>query len=250
MTTPFYRQSAVWWISISIKFAESSSRMEESTCRNDHVQFSVAKSEDYESVLSFVVEHYYKDEPMSNSYIYDSSPADDDVEFSVSFLFQGMAIKAVDRDCDNRLIGVSIANPIYPGYVEDLLKSAEQAKTQKWRDSLKLLAHLQQSTDVLQRYNVSKCYDIEIVAVHPEYRGQSIGSRLFEEQFKRAKQLGYPIASADCSSYYSARIAEKVGMKCVGRLAFANYRDDRGVQLFQPRAPHEEIQTFVKLLNV
>lgn len=223
--------------------------MDKATCSGSQLEFSVAQPEDYDSVVDFVVEHYYKDEPMSNSYIYDSSPAHDDVEFSVSFLFQGMAVKAVDMDCGNRLVGVSIANPVYPGYVQDLLDAAEQAKTQKWRDSLKLLARLQQSVNVLQRCNVSKCYDIEIVAVHPEYRGRSIGSRLFEEQFKRGRQLGYPVASADCSSYYSARIAERVGMECVGRLAFSHYKDDHGVQLFQPKAPHVEIQTFVKVLQ-
>ncbi|XP_062550201.1 arylalkylamine N-acetyltransferase 1-like [Armigeres subalbatus] len=223
--------------------------MDRIACYSSNLKFSVAEPTDYDSVLAFVIEHYYKDEPMNSSYIYDSSPAVDDVEFSVSFLLQGMAVKAVDPSCENQLVGVSIANPINQEYVNDLLEAAKQAKTEKWRDSLKLLAHLQQTVNVLQRFNVPKCYDIEIVAVHPDYRGQSIGSRLFEEQFARAKQLGYAVASADCSSYYSARIAEKVGMECVARLPYSDYRDERGVQLFQPKAPHVEIQTFVKLLH-
>lgn len=209
----------------------------------------MAEPEDYDDALDFVIKYYYEDEPMNNSYIGGSSPADDDVEFSVSFLLQGMAVKAVDRDSENRLVGISIANPVYSGYVEDLLKAAEQAKTQKWRDSLKLLAHLQQSVNVLQRFSVDKCYDVEIVAVHPDYRGRSIGAKLFQGQFNRAKQLGYSLVSADCSSFYSAQIAERVGMERIGRLAYSDYRDTNGVQLFQPKEPHLEIQTFVKLLH-
>ncbi|XP_058834864.1 arylalkylamine N-acetyltransferase-like 2 [Topomyia yanbarensis] len=216
--------------------------------QSDFIEFHVANPDDYNSVLEFVLKFYYHDEPMNNSYIYDSSPAEDDVEFSVSFLLQGMAVKAVDRHQANRLVGVSIANPTYPGYVEDLLQAADQARTQKWRDSLKLLAHLQQSVNILKRFNVPKCYDIEIVAVHPDYRGHAIGTKLFEEQFKRAKSLGYPLASADCSSFFSARIAERVGMKCIGRLAYSDYRDGNGVQLFRPSEPHREIQTFVIVL--
>ncbi|XP_053686526.1 arylalkylamine N-acetyltransferase-like 2 [Sabethes cyaneus] len=216
--------------------------------RSDLIEFDVAHPDDYNSVLEFVLNHYYRDEPMNSSYIYDRNPAEDDVEFSVSFMFQGMAIKAVDRSKGNHLIGISIANPIYPGYVDDLLEAAERAKTRKWKDSLKLLAHLQQSVNILDRFKVAKCYDIEILAVDPEYRGHSIGATLFERQFERGRHLGFPLASADCSSYYSARIAERVGMTCVGKLAYADYRDEHGVQLFQPCAPHLEIQTFAKKL--
>ncbi|XP_055527222.1 arylalkylamine N-acetyltransferase-like 2 [Wyeomyia smithii] len=223
------------------------SRMAEFS-RSILIEYDVTHSDDYNSVLEFVLNHYYRDEPMNNSYIYGSNPAEDDVEFSVSFMFKGMAIKAVDRSRGNHLIGISIANPIYPGYVDDLLQAAKLAKTRKWSDSLKLLARLQQSVNVLERFNVPKCYDIEIVAVDPEYRGHSIGAKLFERQFERGRDLGYPLASADCSSYYSARIAERVGMTCVGRLAYVDYRDEHGVQLFQPSAPHLEIQTFAKRL--
>ncbi|XP_058464564.1 arylalkylamine N-acetyltransferase-like 2 [Malaya genurostris] len=216
--------------------------------RSDCIEFRVANPDDYDSVLEFVLKFYYHDEPMNNSYIYDSNPAEDDVEFSVSFVLQGMAVVAEDCHQGKTLVGVSIANPTYPGYVQDLLNAAEQARTRKWRDSLKLLAHLQRSVNILERFNAQKCYDIEIVAVDPDYRGQSIGAKLFEEQFKRAKSLGYPLASADCSSFYSARIAERVGMKCIGKLAYSDYRDEDGVQLFQPSAPHREIQTFVIVL--
>ncbi|XP_055620551.1 arylalkylamine N-acetyltransferase-like 2 [Toxorhynchites rutilus septentrionalis] len=214
---------------------------------NNCIEFGVAKPEDYIPVLQFVRKFYYEHEPMSTSYIHDGSPDEDDIEFSMSFLLQGMAVIANDR-LEDRLVGVSIANSIYPGYTEELLLAAEKSRTRKWRDSLKLLAHLQQANNILKQFNVCSCYDIEILAVHPDYRGRRIGARLFEEQFERARILGYSLASADCTSFYSAQTAFQVGMECIGRLAYSNYKNEQGVQLFKPEPPHLEIQSFVKKL--
>ncbi|PSN52949.1 Dopamine N-acetyltransferase [Blattella germanica] len=64
-----------------------------------------------------------------------------------------------------------------------------------------------------------------------------------------AKAKGYPFIAVMCTSHYSARIARSIGMECVHKLAFTEYKNEKGEQVFVPPPPHKEATLFVQKLG-
>lgn len=53
----------------------------------------------------------------------------------------------------------------------------------------------------------------------------------------RAK--GFPVMTANCTGFYSARQKEALGMKCIISQDYADYKDDQGQVIFNPPPPHK-----------
>ena len=211
------------------------------------IRYEVASLSDYEGVLQFLRKHYYAHEPITVGYIHKKEPTKDDEDFSMSFLADGTVIKSIDENTGN-IIGVSISGPIKPGDPEQMVEEAKTTETKKWADILKLLAYLEKTANVCERYNVEKCLHIHIIAVDTTYRGQAIGFNLTKEQLKLAQKLGYKLVSVDCTNVYTAKICEKLGMELVNAVVLSDYRDEHGIQLFRPPEPHHTTKTFISKL--
>lgn len=212
---------------------------------NKNIQYRIATVDDKANILEFLREHYYPEEPITIG----NEPkiqSTENEEFSLSTIQYGSTIVAT---LDNgQLIGVLLSSAIQPGDAEDMIKEAAQCQSKKWSDILLLLAHLEIRANVCIRYNVSRALHIHVMGVDKRFRGHSIGVNLMKKCMEIGKELGYPIASVDCTSVYSIKIAEKLSMDCIGVLAFEDYTNDTGAQIFRPPAPHTHIKTFAKLL--
>ncbi|XP_055531618.1 arylalkylamine N-acetyltransferase 1-like [Wyeomyia smithii] len=198
----------------------------------DSISFISARPEESEAIRKFVLDYFYAYEPTNLAYIYGKEPAAEDVEFSIKFLNHGLGVAAVNRQ--GTIVGISLG---YIGAVDDaaaMRDAANRSKDEKFCDIMRFLSVVQDGADIKGKFGVTKIYEIQMLAVHPDYRGRAIGSALTKKQIEIAKERGFEAVYADCSSVYSAKIMERLGFECVHEIAFADYRNHRSVQIFKP----------------
>lgn len=210
-----------------------------------NIAYRVATDNDKAQILEFLREHYYPEEPITIGNKPTQQSAEDE-EFSLSTIQYGTTVVAsLDH---GQIVGVLLSSPIEPGDAEQMIDEAILCKSKKWSEILMLLAHLEKRANVCERYNVNRALHIHVMGVDKCFRGNSIGINLMKKCMELGKEYGYPITSVDCTSVYSIKIAEKLNMDCIGELAYGDYTDQIGKQIFSPPAPHTHIKTFVKLL--
>lgn len=210
-----------------------------------NVTIRVAESSDYDAVLTFIREHYYKEEPITISHP-EIGHTSDDENFTMSHIAYGTCLIACSAE-NKEIIGVLIAGPIEHGDADLMLESSKNS-SKKWGDIQKLLAYIEKKSDVLGKYNLDKALHCHVLTVHQKYRGNRIGQKLFDYCFQNGKNLNYKLMSTDCTSIYSIKIAEKLDMTCIFTTTFDEYNKYLGENLFQPKEPNGVIKTFVKHL--
>lgn len=141
-------------------------------------------------------------------------------------------------------MGVLLAGPKGPDEAQHLFKAAYRVGPSKWGYILHFIACIERDADICKRFNVKTVLHIHVLSVDSVLRGRKIGFRLLEELRKLAKCLSYDMLSADCTSFYSARLLERFGFVCINKKYYRDYRDANGRQIFRPQPPHECVKTF------
>lgn len=208
--------------------------------------FRVAEQEDFNEILEFIREHYYKEEPLTLAHP-EPGHTKDDEEFTMSHIIYKTVLLAID-DENGKMVGVLIAGPIEHGDAEKMLENAEFCETKKWSDISKFLAYIEKKADVLGKFNLERAVHCHAVGVHYNYRGNKIGKKLFEKFFDHAKALNYQLFSVDITSIYSMRICEQLEMDLVSSVSYDEYNKKIGEELFKIIEPNTEIRTYIKKL--
>lgn len=145
-------------------------------------------------------------------------------------------------------VGVLVA---YRGSAVDREKKKTDLSVlgQKAREIFDFYSYIINKLDVFNRVNVSHCLHVSMLSVHSDHRSEGIGRKLFYAIDEIAKAEKYPAMDADCSSAYSARIAEELGMKCLSIVTYDEYNQHIGEKLFTPFGPHTDIKSYVKLFD-
>lgn len=212
------------------------------------ISIRVIKEEDHDMAMELFREAYYREEPLTLSHPTSGHTKDDEV-FTITANFKhGTCLVAVDEE-NGKFAGVLSAGPIEHGSADELIEAAKTTETEKWRDISLFLAYIEKKADMFSRFNISNAVHIQAVGVHRDYRGQRIGERLFKFCFENARKLNYPMVSADCTSIYSMKMAERCGMVHVSSVTYDEYNEIIGRKLFHPVEPNLTIKTFVKHLS-
>lgn len=208
----------------------------------ESITIRVALPSEYDAVLSFLRDYYYKEEPIT---IFHPQPGHtkDDEEFTMSNIKHGTVLISTDGD---RITGAIVAGPIEHGDADAMIEAAKTTETEKWRDISLLLAYIEKKADVLHRFQLPTALHVHALGVHHDYRGQKIGEKLFNSCFDNAKRLNYSMVTTDCTSIFSIKIAERLGMECVSSVTYDEYNASIGEDLFKPQEPNLEVKTFIK----
>ncbi|CAD7006353.1 uncharacterized protein LOC101455747 [Ceratitis capitata] len=212
--------------------------------KSDSIQIRIINSSDHDRVLYFLRTHYYQEEPLTIG----CEPKEQDPEdekFNMSQIVHGTCLMAVREE---QIIGVLISGPKTSNEAEHLFEDAAHFGSTKWGAALQILGCSERDSNVYKTYNVSKAIHIHILAVDAKLRGRAIGASLIEELKIIGRQLGYPLLTLDCTSYYSAKLCERLNMDCVNVIKYSNYLDKEGHPVFKPPPPHEYLKTFAMKL--
>lgn len=214
------------------------------------IAFRLATPSEHETVLQFLRQHFFTEEPINNAYpIKDESMEE---KFILSLLTGeepgGGIILAIDVNIDNgdKIAGMLAFGRITRTYAQESWDESESTTNLKWKDILKFMSYIERKSNVCERFDVNEALHIHSTAVDSECRGRAIGKLLFAECFRIARDRNFRLVSAECTSVYSVRIAEQLGMRHVSTVTYDEYNEKIGCKMFTPIAPHFEIKSFVK----
>ncbi|KAL5292100.1 hypothetical protein ACFFRR_011106 [Megaselia abdita] len=208
------------------------------------MQVRVATQEDYEKVLSFILSHYYTEDPLTIG-VEQKEPDNYDIEFNMSSISHGTSVVAVEGD---EILGVYLAAPKYSDEAQHIKEESERLAGTKWSQILGILYHVETGANVFERFGVEKAIHGHVLGVHKDTRGKNVGGKIIEKVWEVAKDKGYKLFTTDCTSYYSARLMERLGMEMVFEFPYSKHRDSNDNQIFNPPEMHKSIKTYAKVL--
>lgn len=202
-----------------------------------------AELKDHDVVLKFLQDFFFPEECINIAH-----PIKDDTMeelFAMSLLPEGNMVMALDKD-SGEFAGLLFFGTITEDYSKESREEGEDTSNRKWREVLYFMSNLEAKADICRKYKVEVALHLHGVAVSKQFRGQGIGEKLFEECFRQAKQKQIKVVSADCTSPYSVRIAEKLGMELASTFSFDDYHNSVGETIFTKAKPQGEVKTFIK----
>uniref|UniRef100_A0A182RMN7 N-acetyltransferase domain-containing protein n=1 Tax=Anopheles funestus TaxID=62324 RepID=A0A182RMN7_ANOFN len=186
-------------------------------------EYVIATVSDREIVREALANYFYPEEPLTLAHRDGPVVTMDDMENALSFLVQGTIILA-RTFATRKLVGVAIG-----GLSTDVIKVP--ITTRKYADIVAFLECLSARASGNEN---SSSYHVHMLAVHPAYRGNSIGRRLMEQQIElvRTRWPTVQTVTVEATSAASLRLMQRIGMRETARLSFAEYRNDAGELIF------------------
>ncbi|KAH8346727.1 hypothetical protein KR084_009002 [Drosophila pseudotakahashii] len=208
----------------------------------DGVTIRIMDLKDYEQVKPFLKDEFFMAEPLylSLSCGKPFHPLDEKHwdEENLSMITEGTCLVALDENDGNRLVGCALAGALFP---EDYKRHRRMAETADQTISGHLNVHLhklESGANIFERYGISKALLSRMTTVAGSKRGKGLGSRLANTLMDLGRSKGFPVMVANCTSFYSARQKESLGMECIYSLAHADFKDDQGRVIFTPPPPN------------
>ncbi|XP_017033763.1 arylalkylamine N-acetyltransferase-like 2 [Drosophila kikkawai] len=206
----------------------------------DNVTIRIMTKDDYPRVKAFMTDDFFTSEPLcqsSGEAMHLQNEKEND-EYHLSMIAQGTCLVALDEDNGGRLVGLVLAGAQFPEDIEKHRQEAEVMEKNTWGRICLMLSKIEREADLFKRYGISKLLYSHITSVDASMRGRGLGSRLASRLMDVGRSKGFPVMVAYCTSFYSARQKESLGMECVHSLVYADYKDDSGRPIFTPAAPH------------
>ncbi|XP_013161746.1 PREDICTED: uncharacterized protein LOC106113491 [Papilio xuthus] len=160
-----------------------------------------------------------------------------------------LAFEQLDRTRESRLIGVCVANKLFPWMVAELEEWANFTYCKPDRTRMYFIAHCIKNADLIRKYNLEYIYDVEVLCTDASVAARGVGKRLLDVTLAHADDLGYPLAQVIAVSHYAAKICEKCGMKREWSMDYDDYVDRTGHQVFFPRRPHLSVAVYSKFFD-
>ncbi|XP_017856762.1 PREDICTED: dopamine N-acetyltransferase-like [Drosophila arizonae] len=164
----------------------------------------------------------------------------EDDEYYISMVEQGTSLVAIDEKNGGRIVGIVLAAAHVPSDL-NRYSTGVLALTDFERIDI-FIAKVENAANLFQRYGVSKMLCSHITNCDATMRGKGLGARLTVALIEVARSKGCPLLVANCTSFYSARQKQALGMECVYKLAYEDYKDETGQVVFNPPEPHTHIR--------
>ncbi|XP_035792555.1 uncharacterized protein LOC118466840 [Anopheles albimanus] len=195
---------------------------------SEEITYTVATNADRDCVRDALITFYYPEEPLTTAHRSGAEVTPDDLDNSLAFIGKGTVtlarLKQATSGQPGTVVGIAIGGPSDDGLHVPI-------RTRKFADIVAFLDWVAQSSVAM---GTRPCYNMHCLAVHPAYRGRSIGRQLVEQQMLVAKhvcpQLG--AFTADATARASERLLKRLGLCEIGRLRLDEYRDERGERVF------------------
>lgn len=139
----------------------------------------------------------------------------------------------------DELVGVLMADKITPDEEASVL---DREFCQKDLDICDLLRFVEKKADYFNRLKVPYYLHINMLSVHPAHMRKGIAGKLFEFSIANAELRDYPAITADCTSLFTQKIAEKQGLVLLSTVRMRNITRPLEKRSLNPTTP---IQRFV-----
>ncbi|XP_076766940.1 arylalkylamine N-acetyltransferase 1 [Xylocopa sonorina] len=203
---------------------------------------------DYENVVDFMCDAYYKHEPVILNIGLAGTEAppiwrtmmEDQVKY-------GLSIIAENRD--NCIVGAALNCTASERDGRTLCDMASCIEPGPMRDVIEFFGFIADVPRVYERYCVSRLFEQASIAVSKEYQGLGIAKRLIEESWLLARDTAFRLFRFDCNSIHCASIAQGFGWTMVYDIPFAQYVKNGEIKFKHVKEPHTTCRVFVDQLN-
>lgn len=195
-------------------------------------------------VLEFLRSHYYKEDPL----IIGFEPVEQDrfeEEFDLGCILYSMSFGAYSEDT---LVGVVLSSPKDEHEADHIKSDIEKLGDGKWSSQLRLLYEVERSANTLEFLKQKRSAHIHTLAVHKDYRGRGLAAQLISKSIESFQNQGFPLLTIDCTSFYSSKVCEKLGMTLMNEYPYSRFCDIFGNQIIKPPKIHDAIRTYAKLI--
>ncbi|XP_055316708.1 arylalkylamine N-acetyltransferase 1 isoform X2 [Sitodiplosis mosellana] len=212
----------------------------------EQIRVEVVQEKDTEEILNMLKAYFFKDEPMNN-YL----NMGDCVEL------EKYATKSIGEQCSfkalnsrGEIIGVAMNSIVKKPKPDQPFHSyAADCNHPQFKKILTLMEYIDHQYSTFNLYpDIDKFLDATILSVDANYRGYGVAGKLMEATMQYMRDNKITVFQVLCSSYFSARVCEKMGFKKVYVLPFVDYKVD-GVNPILPAEPHKAIQILVKEIH-
>ncbi|EDW12125.2 arylalkylamine N-acetyltransferase-like 2 [Drosophila mojavensis] len=189
----------------------------------------------------FLRDHFYGQEPLMQTP--GAQPVAHDHpkrrEYRLSLIRQGTSLVALDGE---RIVGVAFADILRPSDLEQNWLEVNEQKPQQLIEHVHyFLSDVERRVRIFEHYNVTNTLYLSILAVDAAVRRQGLGRRLVSALMDLGRVKGLPLLFTTCTSLYSTRVMAALGMDSVLSVPYADYKDDQGIAVIQPPAPHTAV---------
>jgi len=206
----------------------------------DGITIRIMTVEDYKNVKAFMKDDFFLSEPLcqsSGESVHRQNEKDND-EYHLSMIAQGTCLVALDENNGGRLVGFVLAGAQVPEDIEQHRVEAEAMEQHAWGRICVMLSKIEREANIFERFGISKVLYSHITSVDKSMRGKGLGSRLAATLMEVGRSKGFPVMVAYCTSFFSARQKEALGMQCIHSLTYADYKDAQGKPIFTPAEPN------------
>ncbi|XP_061393501.1 arylalkylamine N-acetyltransferase-like 2 [Musca vetustissima] len=210
---------------------------------DDDIELRIVQEEDREAILEVLRKFFFKDEPLTGFTEPMGVASVTEEEYVLNQIKYGTSVMAIHKPT-NKVVGACMAGPQGVDEADHLFEESAKEGDTKWGKILKMLACIERDAKVSQRYGVEKILYIIGTCVDSSMRGKNLGSRLYNAVRDLGKQKGYQLLRADCTSFYSAQIKERLGWDCINTIVYKEFVDDNNKPYFSPPAPHDACRSY------
>ncbi|XP_017116548.1 dopamine N-acetyltransferase-like [Drosophila elegans] len=216
----------------------------------DNVILRVMRKEDYKNVRALLKEDFLASEPLcqfsgiASQWQNEEKRGENKEKYekfddnNLEVIAQGTSLVALDEDNGGRLVGFVLAEAQFPEDIEKHRIEAEASRQIGFGRIRVILSKVEREANIFERFGISKVLYSNVTSVDASMRGKGIGSRLAAALMDVGRSKGFPAMVAYCTSFYSARQKEALGMQCIYSLAYADYKDDQERPIFTPAEPN------------
>ncbi|KAF5282074.1 hypothetical protein FQA39_LY00599 [Lamprigera yunnana] len=214
----------------------------------EEYKIKVMEENEVEAVLDHLRKYFFIDEPLNKSInLIDSEDSNCPglENYCKKCMVNGISYIAVTNA--GEVVSVCLSN------IENLEEEEETPCSSEYKFD-KITTFLTYSDNqatrvILKRYPHCKTMmDVKILSTHSLWAGRGLAKKLVALSSKTANEKGCDLIRMNCSSYFSAKVVEKLGFECVYELKYSDYKVN-GEQVFKTEHPHTSKTTYIQLLN-
>lgn len=212
------------------------------------MRFEKITEDRFGEVILHLKEAFFADEPL-NKAVGLCQKGEGHVELerhSLSTLADNLSVMALSED--NRIVGVALNGILHRGDIE---KSQDNLKLSNDERFVKIFSFLYRGNqNIFEELPVEEMFEIRILSVDSECRGQGVAKTLLMESERVAKASGFQLMKADATGLFSQKISASLGFGTLIEFRYDEFVEETtGCPVFNVSPPHESLKIMYKWID-
>lgn len=163
-----------------------------------------------------------------------------------------------------KIAGVALNGILLRGDIEEALINVNELKDERTKKIFRLLYEQNLKLNLFNRFNVDKIFEIRILSVDSQFRGQGLAKQLWQRSEYMANEFDFEVIlllngcllfinsnfkliKADATGLFSQKISMSFGFIPCLELRYDSYTDKEGEPIFRVEPPHDHLKIMYKL---